>query len=755
MERMSTSIRVFAFVVLLMLAGTSVAQEDWRRQSEPAGAPVNTIAMWGDSGIAIGPSNWLTADDGKSWKGSLVATLYTSSLEPDGRGWVVTYIPGMNGLYYTSNYGHTWDSCPFPYPAGTHLWRVVGTAPGHRLALVRDDAFGNMGIYESADPDFTTWKQIPFSGLPTDARGNEIIYNPVTKSLVLSFMDATGFTAVFYRSTDMGSTWSPMPLTGIPADAIPTTSQVLWATAAGIEFMATRTAVGNESQWMAYRSSDDGSTWKPVTSGLPPFMTLNFTAQRPTGELYATVARVAPANNEIWFASVYKSLDSGVTWAELPNVGLPTGIATYITVTPRGTLLVAGNPGSGGGLFRSTDDGATWIPSVKGMNDPFVMSIASDTKNRRFVMAPNEGLFRYQRTDGWKRLTNGIPSWGWKNICIGKNDVVFVADTGGGVYRSTDHGDTWTSISNGLANLHNYVINVSRAGSVLLCTFGGVYRSTDNGDSWSVSFGTIPEGIVVQHLGVRSDGLLVASTDIGPYTSSDDGDTWTLQINGLVAPDCHGVGFCKDGTILLGNGTTIVRSTDDGETWESAANGIIQRDNAGSEIFYQFALRENGRIIATRFDSLFLYASFDNGKTWFDGRTGIWQFYARIRIFCLSAAPDDSLFAGTSYGFWAAGGARSAVDDPADGPSGIALSVSGPNPTGDQTGVQFTLAQAGTVRLSLVDAAGRTIWERSVPCSHSGTHIMSVPTASLPNGIYHCLLHTKTGVATTEIVVER
>ena len=740
--------------MFVLAAGAACAQENWRIQPQPAGAPITSIAMWGDSGIAMGTYSWITGDDGQSWKANLGVYLYSSALEPDGRAWVSDYVPGTNGLLYTSNFGNTWAHCPFPYPAGTHMWRVIGTDPGTRMAFVRDDARLNLGIFASSDPNDSIWREVVYTGLPTDLQANEIIFNPKTKSLVLSFLDQTNTTVSLYRSTDMGITWEPMTLVGVPAEAVPTTSGVLWATRSGIEFLDTRTQVGNEAQWSSYRSSDDGATWAPTSSGLPAFMCLNYTAQRPTGEIYATAARIAPGNNDIWFGMVYKSTDEGITWTELPNAGLPPGFAVNISVTPRGTLIATGNPGSGGGAFRSTDDGATWTPSVKGMYQAFTMSVAIDSAGRKFVMAPSQGLFRYQRSDGWTRLTNGIPAWGWKNICVGKNNVVFVSDTSGGIYRSTDQGDSWTAITSGLANLHNYEIQVSRAGTVLLCTFSGVYRSTNDGDSWNVAPRTIPPGIIVHYLGVRKDGFLIATTGVGPYVSSDDGNTWTLKTGGLVVPSCSGVGFCKDGTILLGNGSTIVRSSDNGEHWLPSATGVVPRDNGGNNIFTQFACRANGRIVAARYDTVFMYVSTDNGKTWADDRKGQMSTFQNLYIPNLQSAPDDSLYATSTLGFWAAGGTPASVGEMMGTPAGVTLTVSGPNPSDDNTRVAFSLAQTDDVRLALLDDLGRTVWENAPATALPGPHEVGIPTSGLSSGTYHCTLYAKHGVYSATIIVK-
>ena len=60
----------------------------------------------------------------------------------------------------------------------------------------------------------------------------------------------------------------------------------------------------------------------------------------------------------------------------------------------------------------------------------------------------------------------------------------------GGVFRSTDNGDSWTPVNNGLDCGNIWSLAINPVGTIFAGTAGcgtGVYRSTDNGDSWTLA----------------------------------------------------------------------------------------------------------------------------------------------------------------------------------------------------------------------------------------------------------------------------
>jgi photosystem II stability/assembly factor-like uncharacterized protein len=73
------------------------------------------------------------------------------------------------------------------------------------------------------------------------------------------------------------------------------------------------------------------------------------------------------------------------------------------------------------------------------------------------------------------------------SLAINSNGDVFAGTfEGGGVYRSTDDGDNWSLVDNGLTNTYVTALAINNAGHIFAATFGGgAFRSTDNGNGWT------------------------------------------------------------------------------------------------------------------------------------------------------------------------------------------------------------------------------------------------------------------------------
>jgi hypothetical protein len=109
-------------------------------------------------------------------------------------------------------------------------------------------------------------------------------------------------------------------------------------------------------------------------------------------------------------------------------------------------------------------------------------------------------------------------------------DTVFCGKHGVGIFRSTNAGNDWRAVSEGLTHTGVSTLAATPPPSSILVAGtrgGGVYRSTDLGDSWRpVGLGIVGADVT----GVISNviGILVLGTkDAGVFYSSDAGQTWS------------------------------------------------------------------------------------------------------------------------------------------------------------------------------------------------------------------------------------
>ena len=84
---------------------------------------------------------------------------------------------------------------------------------------------------------------------------------------------------------------------------------------------------------------------------------------------------------------------------------------------------------------------------------------------------------------------------------------------GGGMFRSTDNGDSWTEQNNGFNAFDANAVTFNSHGDVFASAAGGVFRSTNDGDTWTdVGTGLIPVGGNVWALAMDSANYAYAGT---------------------------------------------------------------------------------------------------------------------------------------------------------------------------------------------------------------------------------------------------
>lgn len=206
-----------------------------------------------------------------------------------------------------------------------------------------------------------------------------------------------------------------------------------------------------------------------------------------------------------------------LTWIERGpnNVGGRTRVFGADVSNPNN--LVAGSVG--GGLWKSVDDGASWVPTSSPGQIHNTTCIAQDKR-------PGSTNTWYVGTGELRGSTNNDTRWG-------------SLYRGDGIFKSTDNGSSWAllpSTSSGTPETtdpFDYNWNVATDPSnlsqdvVYAATYIGIYRSTDGGGSW---VNVQPADSSFTDVAVTSTGVVYAFTKnsgIPRIWRSADGITWT------------------------------------------------------------------------------------------------------------------------------------------------------------------------------------------------------------------------------------
>ncbi len=293
--------------------------------------------------------------------------------------------------------------------------------------------------------------------------------------------------------------------------------------------------------------------------------------------VHITAIAVDPLNETRIFAGgagekpLYRTTDGGRTWATV-GTGLPSLGALSCFAFDAGSpdRIYVGSFVSG--VFRSTDGGQTWTAVNQGLGSagrlPEVLALATDPEQPGVVYAGLRG-----------GLTGPDPF---------PSSVYH-----GGIYKSTDGGDTWHSSGTGIPLLESTPLSV---GALLVDPknpkhlYAGareLYRSTDWGTTWT-SLPSKPPGfpkgeiVAIQNDPRDSRVLYLAkgkgsyeSTD-GIYKTTDAGETWIAASRGLPKPIIS--------SLILDPENPDVLYTAAGESLYAATgqSGIYRSDNGAA-----------------------------------------------------------------------------------------------------------------------------------------------------------------------------
>jgi photosystem II stability/assembly factor-like uncharacterized protein len=380
-----------------------------------------------------------------------------------------------------------------------------------------------------------------------------------------------------------------------------------------------------------FRTTDSGATWTPITDGKIPLGSTGSVAVADSDPniIYLGTGSDGVRSNVSTGRGVYKTSDGGQTWKfiGLYNAGQIGAVRIHPT-NPDVVWVAAGGDAFKSnderGIFKTTDGGQTWRKVLFISDSVGAMDVELQPGNPNIVYAwmshlerkpwtiisgAREGGF-YKSTDGgetFSKISNGLP-----NELIGKANLAVTnanpnriyalveAKPGGGFYRSDDAGQTWALI-NSQSTLIQRPFYYTTLGAdpsnadVVYTGAEGFFKSTDAGKTFT-SFRT-PHGD--NHdiwINPRDSQIMIQSNDGGANVSTDGGRTWSSQMNQPTS-EIYGIwvdnqfpyklyGAQQDNTTIIISSQAEPFSTADWRTGPGCETGPIMPHPLNPDIVY-------------------------------------------------------------------------------------------------------------------------------------------------------------------------
>jgi photosystem II stability/assembly factor-like uncharacterized protein len=315
-----------------------------------------------------------------------------------------------------------------------------------------------------------------------------------------------------------------------------------------------------------WKTVDFGTTWRNVSDGFfaSPSIGAIRVATTDSDLIWVGTGSDGIRSNVIPGRGIYKSINAGKSWQfmGLENAGQIGAVEIHPTDHNIVFVAAIGNafaPNDDRGVYRTKDGGKTWqlvfhVSPTCGAVDLEIhpanpdMIYASMWEGERKPWTIKSGGKQggvWRTSDGgdsWQQLGGGLPTG-----IVGKSDlavsfsspdvlwVLMEAKENPGLYRSDDHGETFRFVSNqrGLLDRPFYYCNIDCDPSNverIIVNATGCQESTDGGKNWRRRF--TPHGDNHETwIHPENPQLMVQCNDGGANVSTDGGTTWSKQDN--------------------------------------------------------------------------------------------------------------------------------------------------------------------------------------------------------------------------------
>jgi hypothetical protein len=358
---------------------------------------------------------------------------------------------------------------------------------------------------------------------------------------------------------------------------------------------------------------------------------------------------------------IYATYIGGIGTNQLPERGSGIGVdaAGYAYVS--GTTQCIGFPvtspitgalnGSPSVLMKSSLSGSTstWSATSLAGNFDQVTALALDTSGVIYAGATaldvSTGGGIYKSTDGgssWTAATSGITATSIDAIAIDPNNFSDVfAIAGGKIYVSANSGTSWTALSQAVGASGSLAI--AATSSVVTIYAGsstGFFYSTNYGATWtSIS---VPLPVYSLAVDPNNAGTAYAGTVSGVYKTTNGGGSWSAVNTGFSPVGAvTSLAINSTSTVYAATGSGLYYTTNGGTSWTLVTQTVL-----GIPSTPLLVAVDSGNNVYLAFDGSGIAVGIDGGTTAGDWSPLTYNGLSQNQILALAAEPGVS---GTVY----------------------------------------------------------------------------------------------------------
>jgi photosystem II stability/assembly factor-like uncharacterized protein len=472
-----------------------------------------------------------------------------------------------------------------------------------------------------------------------------------------------------YRSTNMGERWDTVKNIGQFYSNNP------FATIGDTIFVA--------GAYNLFMSANQGKTWETSDSMLVDKTITGMMVDHDT---------ILVGSYSDWMS---RSTDRGKTWKRLTGGGATQRVYPSCLTRKENSLYV----GTGYGLYRSDDDGATWAPKNSGLFSKAIVRVAAGDS---VLCCSGSGIYLYvSRNDAEFWENEGSVDDGPVSII---DNVILAGSYSDYILRSSDRGDTWTVPIVDTNNFSSYCIE--KMGDYIFIggrnTGAKLARSSDKGLTWTSLHWFDSIDVVITALTSVGNTFFAGTKDSGMFVSQDSGMSWEPMNLGLQDLRIHAI-TSDSMVVFAGTRKGVFYSWNKGQTWGPMNENLLD-SSVNSLIAYKG----------------YLYMAADNGQS-FD----IPSYYGVYRYPLSKLTVEEAALK---------------VE------SAINLSIS-PNPFTTQTTLSFNSPESQPMYFEIFNILGNKIYDAGEKLYPKGENTITLNTTEFPDGFLYGRFTSSSGIS--------